>query len=159
LSSPGIARAIWDTPLYRDQFGIEYVRTWNRGYGFRLASPATTKPDSQFEIEVARPGESLTVIAPRPDSGRRIEPFAVLPDGQWIGAKIAPATLNESEPRGRAVVLGFYLSDIKGAEARQAVLKEALAFLQKRTAQTSRLIEASESRPARREETPTGASS
>ena len=54
LSSPGITRAVWDTPLYRDLLGLDYVRTWNRGYAFKLASAATTKPDQSFEIEVAR---------------------------------------------------------------------------------------------------------
>jgi hypothetical protein len=159
LSSPGITRAIWDTPLYRDQLGLEYVRTWNRGYGFKLASAATTRPDQSFEIEVSRPGESLTVIAPREGFRGRIEPFATLPDGQWIGAKIAPPDSGENgDPRGRAVVLGFYLADVKGAEARQVVLKEAMSFL-RRNAQPPAKLVTTETRPAGREETPVGSSS
>src|SRR5207244_3633474 len=110
LSTPGVTRAVWDMPLYKDQLGLDYVRTWNRGYAFKLAGAATTRPDSSFEIEVARPGESLTVIAPRRDFKGLVEPFALLPDGQWIGAKIAPAEEREPAPHGRAVVLGFYLA-------------------------------------------------
>jgi hypothetical protein len=156
LSSPGIAQAVWDTPLYRDTLGLDYVRTWDRGYAFKLASATTTKPDSTFEIEVARKGEHVTVIAPRRDFAGRVEPFALLPDGQWIGAKITPA--DPAATGGRAIVLGFYLADIKGAEARQAVLKEAMTFL-RRDSKPSPRIEASETRPARRDENPIGATS
>jgi hypothetical protein len=156
LSSPAVARSVWDTPLYRDLLGLDYVRTWNRGYAFKLASPATTRPDASFEIEVANKGESLTVVAPRPGAISRVEPFAVLPDGQWIGARISPEPGSRA---GRAVVLGFYLADVKGAEARQAVLKEAFSFLRRDDSPALPLEAITESRPARREETPAGASS
>jgi hypothetical protein len=157
ISSPGVARAVWDTPLYRDRLGLEYVRTWNRGYAFKLANASTTKPDSQFEIEVARPGEEITVIAPRPGFAGRVEPFALLPDGQCIGVKVTPPS-DDGTAKGRAIVLGFYLADVKGPEARQAILKEAIAFLKKRTGQPPAELHATETRPARREEVPTGAS-
>ena len=102
----------------------------------------------------------MTVIAPRRDFAGKVEPFAILPDGQWLGAKITPAEEREPAPHGRAVVLGFYLADIKRTEARQAVLKEALSFL-RRTAQPPArvMVTETESKPARREETPTGTSS
>jgi hypothetical protein len=159
LSTPDAARAIWDTPLYRDVLGVEFVRGWDRGYAFTLASATTTKPDAKFEIEVARKGEAITIIAPRPGFTGAVEPFALLPDGQWIGAKVAPKTPSgELAPRGRAVLLGFHLSDVKGAPARQSVLREALAFLRPASSPEPATPFTSDTRRAVREEVPVGSS-
>lgn len=125
LTTNGATRAIWDTPLYREALGVEYARTWNRGYGFQVAGSSTIKSDRTFTLEPARKGESLTVFARR-DAG--VEPFAVLPDGQWIGARVARKD-PVSGATVRAVLFGFFLADVKGDDDRRAVLAEALAFL------------------------------
>lgn len=127
LGTGAATRATWDLPLYRDTLGLEYVRTWNRGYAFNLAGAKEAKKEV-YEIETARKGDSLTLVAARPNV-TGVTPFAILPDGQWIGAKIDrqhPLTGKAF----RAIVLGFYLADIKGDEARRTVIKEALAFLE-----------------------------
>ena len=61
-------------------------------------------------------------------------------------------------PRGRAIVLGFYLTDVKGAEARQTLLKEALSFLRAEARQPAPVI-ITETRPAMPPVSPAGAGS
>ncbi len=146
LGTSAATQTVWDTPLYRDALGLEYVRTWNRGYAFKLARPATAKPDTTFEVEPARKGEAVTVFAAR-DGVEGIEPFALLPDGQMIGAKIARVDSTTRKPY-RAVILGFYLTDVKGDDNRRAILKEALEFLTPSAAPAPSLPIAADSRPA-----------
>ena len=129
LGTPSSTAAMWDTPLYRDALGLEYVRRWDRSYAFTLSTAREAKQGRTFEIETAQKGEPLTIFRRRPGAaGDGVEPFAVLPGGQWVGARVARRDTAAGKPY-RAVVLGFFLADVKGAENRQAILKEALAFL------------------------------
>jgi DNA uptake protein ComE-like DNA-binding protein len=147
LGCGDVTRRIWDTPLYRDTLGIEYVRTWNRGYKISVRGEATA--GKTYDIETERPGQELTVFAAR-DGVAGVEPFATLADGQWVGAKIR-RTDPQTAKTSRAVVLGFYLADVKGPDERTAILKEALAFLTPTpiapAAAPTPSIEASTSRP------------
>ncbi|MEN6575048.1 MAG: hypothetical protein ABFD90_01805, partial [Phycisphaerales bacterium] len=121
LTTPGIASQSWDMPFYRDLLGLTYGQNWDRSYKFRL-------PDRQepvFEIETARKGQALRVFT----GGDGVAPLCVLADtGSMIGAKIE-RTHPDTGVSFRAVVLGFYLADIKDTTQRQALLKEVLAFL------------------------------
>jgi hypothetical protein len=129
LGTPGAARAIWDTPLYRDALGLEYVSKWDRGYEFNVPNAKTIQSPIKLEIETSRKGEAITVLQKCPgEAGEGVEPFAVLPGGQWIGAKVSK---NDAATGAeyRAVILGFYLCDIKGDDNRLAVVREALSFL------------------------------
>ncbi|MEN6428379.1 MAG: clostripain-related cysteine peptidase [Phycisphaerales bacterium] len=121
LTTPGIALQSWDMPFYRDLLGLTYGQNWDRSYKFRL-------PDRQepvFEIETARKGQALRVFT----GGDGVAPLCILADtGSMIGAKIE-RTHPDTGVSFRAVVLGFYLTDIKDTTQRQALLKEVLAFL------------------------------
>lgn len=144
LGSSDIARAVWDTPLYRDTLGLEYVTTWNRSYKFGVV--AEESAGKTFEIEPARPGQNLTIIAPR-EGAAGVEAFATLPDGRWIGAKVArtDATTKKSY---RAVILGFYLADVRHDGDRTAILKAALEYLEASdSAEPMPSVEAATSRP------------
>ncbi|MBI3817521.1 MAG: helix-hairpin-helix domain-containing protein [Planctomycetes bacterium] len=127
LGTSAATQTVWDTPLYKETLGLEYVMKWNRGYQFAVPNGKVVKADAKIAIETARKGESITIFKKRDDADG-VEPFATLPDGQWIGAKIArkdPSTGKDF----RAVILGFYLMDIQNADSRRAVLGEALEFL------------------------------
>jgi hypothetical protein len=129
LGTSEVARAIWDTPLYRDVLGLEYVRSWNRSFDVRVRGAEGIAADKDVTILPSRKGESITVFAPRDGAGG-VEPFCTLPDGQVVGAKIArrdPTTGKE----GRAVVFGFFLADVQDAALRRALLKDAVAFLER----------------------------
>jgi DNA uptake protein ComE-like DNA-binding protein len=141
VGSAAATQTVWDTPFYRDTLGLEYVEKWDRGYEFTLEgapnakapAEATASKDSKanpkYSIECARKGEPITIFQKRDGAaGDGVEPFAVLPDGRWIGAKISRVDPNTSKLY-KAVVLGFYLADVKGADSRRAILKEALTFL------------------------------
>jgi hypothetical protein len=136
LGSSEAARDVWDTPLYRDALGLEYDREWNRGFKFNVRGVAGLAADKILEVEPAKKGESITVFRAREgDAGRGVEPFCILPDGKLIGVKIA----RRDETTGkdyRAVVLGFFLADVKNADDRRALLKDALAFLDAKRAPT-----------------------
>jgi hypothetical protein len=124
LTTPGATKAIWDTPLYRDALGLEYDQKWDYSYAFQIRSSGV-KPDDVFEIEPARKGAGIVTFT----GGAGVEPFAVLKDsGKMIGAKVSRVD-PETGTSCRAVVLGFYLTDVNGDEKRLAVLREALAFL------------------------------
>ncbi|MBI3845525.1 MAG: helix-hairpin-helix domain-containing protein [Planctomycetes bacterium] len=128
LSTPGATAAIWDTPLYRDTLGLEYEQKWDYTYTFNLKSVGV-KADDTFEIEPARKGEGIVTFTARGTDG--VEPFAMLlskDGGKMIGAKIA-RTDPTTGKAFKAVVLGFYLTDIKGDDQRLAVLREAMTFL------------------------------
>ncbi|MFO0980282.1 MAG: clostripain-related cysteine peptidase [Planctomycetota bacterium] len=124
MSDPRAAAALWDTPLYRDTLGIAYEGTWDYSYAFQLAGGDAGKV---FEIDCARKGESIVTFTGAPG----VEPFATLKDGgRMIAAKIARQDAKTGTPF-KAVVLGFYLSDIKGDDDRLAVFKAALDFLKR----------------------------
>lgn len=123
LSMPGIAAELWDTPLYRDTLGLEYGQRWDYGYGFKVSGCAALK-DKPLELVTARKGEAITTFS----GGPGVEPLCVLDGGAMIGAKIDRVDA-ETGKNVRAVVLGFYLTDVKGDDNRRALLKEALDFL------------------------------
>jgi len=129
LGASGIAQAVWDTPLYRDTLGLRYARTWDRSFEFRVAAASGSKiaADKSFTIEPATKRDKITLLAPV-DGATGVEPFVQLPDGQWLGAKVARRD-PESGKEYRAIVLGFYLADVKGDDDRRALLAEALRFL------------------------------
>jgi len=122
LTTPQVASRTWDAPFYRDVLGLTYGQNWDRSYKFHL-------PDQQepvFEIETQRKGQAIRVFT----GGEGVTPLCILEDsGAMIGAKI-----ERTHPAGgtsfRAVVLGFYLADIKDETQRQTLLKEILNFLQ-----------------------------
>jgi cysteine peptidase C11 family protein/helix-hairpin-helix protein len=124
LSTPGAAAAIWDTPLYRDTLALEYEQKWDYSYTFNVKS-AGVKPEDTFEIVPARKGESIVTFT----GGEGVEPFATLKEGgKMIGAKIS-RTDPTTGKAFKAVVLGFYLTDVKGDDQRLAILREAMTFL------------------------------
>ena len=127
LGQPGAGAAVWDTPLYRDTLGVRYVRTWDRGFEFGATDAAKIAADQRFSLDLATKRDKVSVLAPV-EGVVGVTPFVTLPDGQWLGAKVArrdPETGREV----RAVVLGFYLADVQGDEQRRALLAEALHFL------------------------------
>jgi len=128
LGTPGATAAVWDTPLYRDTLGVKYVRTWDRGFDFSVAGAKAIAADRKFSLELATKRDSITVFEPA-DGASGVEPLVLLPDGQWIGARVARRDA-QSGKEVRAVVLGFYLADVKGADDRKALLAEALRFLE-----------------------------
>jgi hypothetical protein len=134
LGAPNVTEAVWDTPLYRDTLGLEYVRRWDRGFEFSAVGAKEIAAEKKFSLELATKRDSIAIFQPielvkdgGPVSG--VEPFLQLPDGQWIGAKIARRDAASGKDY-RAVVLGFFLADVKGAEERRVLLAEALRFLE-----------------------------
>lgn len=130
LGSSAATQAVWDTPLYKDTLGLEYVAKYDLDYKFTVPGAKFVKSDAKLEIATARKGEPITIFKKR-DGADGVDPFITLPDGQWIGAKIN----NKDAATGkeyRAVILGFYFMDIVGDENRRAVLQEALTFLNAR---------------------------
>ncbi|MBI4882139.1 MAG: helix-hairpin-helix domain-containing protein, partial [Planctomycetes bacterium] len=124
LGCPDAAARIWDTPLYRDTLGLEYGMRWNRSLRFRVLGERG-QDGPVLEIEPAYKGGSIVTFTGGPD----VRPLCVLEEsGQMIGARIE-RTDAETGATYRAVVLGFYLADVKGDEERLALLKEAMAFL------------------------------
>lgn len=126
LSSPNATAQLWDTPLYRDTLQLSYGEKWDYDYSFRLHGEKIGA-DRAFELVPARKGQSIVTFT----GGAGVEPLATLNSGErgMIGAKISgtdPATGKSF----RAVVLGFFLTDVKGEENRRAILEEALAFLE-----------------------------
>jgi hypothetical protein len=129
FGTPAVTEAIWDTPLYRDVLGLKYVRRWDRGFEFTAANAKELADDRKLSLDLATKRESITILAPV-DGAEGVQPFALLPDGQWIGAKVARRDAASGKEL-RAVVLGFYLADVKGADDRRALLAEALRFLER----------------------------
>jgi hypothetical protein len=128
LGAPNVTKAVWDTPLYRDALGLQYVRKWDRGFDFNVVGSKEIAADKKLSLAPATKRDSITVFEPIAGVDG-VEPFVQLPDGQWLGAKVArtdPATKKSY----RAVVLGFYLADVANADDRRALLKEALRFLE-----------------------------
>jgi hypothetical protein len=128
LGAPNVTKAVWDTPLYRDALGLQYVRKWDRGFEFNVVGCKEIAADKKLALAMATKRDSITVFEPIAGA-EGVEPFVLLPDGQWLGAKIS-RTDPESKKSFRAVVLGFYLADVANADDRRALLKEALKFLE-----------------------------
>ncbi len=121
LMSPTILSRSWDWPFYRDVLGLQYGQAWDRSYKFHLAG----KEDATFEILTQRKGQSVRVF----EGGEGVEPLCLLADTKaMIGAKITRTHPTTKTPF-RAVVLGFYLSDIQDEDQRKNLLKEILTFL------------------------------
>ncbi len=124
LGCPEATARLWDTPFYRDTLGLEYGMRWNRSLRFRVLGEHG-EDGPVLEIEPARKGGAIVTFR----GGEGVRPLCVLEEsGQTIGARIE-RTDGETGSTYRAVVLGFYLADVKGDEERMALLKEALAFL------------------------------
>ncbi|MGE5293984.1 MAG: hypothetical protein ACM3VT_04095, partial [Solirubrobacterales bacterium] len=121
LTTPEILGRSWDLPFYRDVLGLTYGQRWDRSYKFHLAD----RQEPVFEIETQRKGQAVRTFT----GGDGVAPLCLLSDSQaMIGAKIErthPAT----GASFRAVVLGFYLADVKDPAQRQALLREILTFL------------------------------
>src|SRR6185369_1058108 len=128
LGAPNVTKAVWDTPLYRDALGLQYVRKWDRGFDFQVVGAQEIAADKKLSLAMATKRDSITVFEPIAGV-EGVEPFVQLPDGQWLGAKVA-RTDPQTKKSYRAVVLGFYLSDVANADDRRALLKEALRFLE-----------------------------
>jgi hypothetical protein len=62
--------------------------------------------------------DSITVFEPIAGV-EGVEPFIELPDGQWLGAKVA-RTDPGTKKSYRAIVLGFYLADVANADDRRS---------------------------------------
>lgn len=119
LCSPRATAKIWDQPLYRDLLGLEYGGRVDDDYGARLLGGDPLP----FEIVPARKGSPILTFR----GGEGVEPLCVRrTDGRVIGARI-----RRPGPDGevRAVVLGFYLTDVLDEVARRAILEQALRFL------------------------------
>lgn len=123
LSTTDVARAVWETPLYRDTLNLEYGFKWDYSYTFKAVGNDALK-DAKVEIVPARKGESITVFS----GGEGVKPFAVLDNGETIGVTVE-RTSKATGKRYRAVVLGFYLADVKDEAQRRALLKQAFDFL------------------------------
>ncbi len=125
IGNPGVTSAIWDTPLYRDTLGLNYGERWDSSYAFRMIQSDRTLDERTFQLEPSRKGQAIQVFT----GGEGVEPFCLLDaGGHMVGAKIErtdPATKKSF----RAVVLGFYLADVKDPALRRALLGEAMAFL------------------------------
>jgi hypothetical protein len=121
LTTPAILGRSWDLPFYRDLLGLTYGQRWDRSYKFRLAD----REEPVFEIEPQRKGQTIRTFT----GGDGVSPLCVLADSQaLIGAKIERTHPGTGAPF-RAVVLGFYLTDVKDPAQRQALLREILTFL------------------------------
>ncbi len=124
LGSPRATAKIWDTPLYRDALGLEYGGLVDDDYRYRIVG-TPVDPSTVFEIVPARKGAKILTFR----GGEGVEPLCVrAKDGRMIGAKIA-RTDPQSGREMRAVVLGFYLTDVLDDAARRTLLREALSFL------------------------------
>jgi hypothetical protein len=128
LGAPNVTKAVWDTPLYRDALGLQYVRKWDRGFDFQVVGAQEIAADKKLSLAMATKRDSITVFEPIAGV-EGVEPFVQLPVGQWLGAKVA-RTDPQTKKSYRAVVLGFYLADVANADDRRALLKEALRFLE-----------------------------
>ncbi len=123
LSTPAATAATWDLPLYKDTLGLTYGERWDYTYKFK-AKGAKIAADKLIEITPARKGAPIQVF----NGGVGVEPFCTLENGKMVGAKISREDPKTKKPY-RAVVLGFYLSDVANDDDRRALLDEALAFL------------------------------
>jgi Clostripain family len=128
LTTPDVARELWETPLYRDTLGLAYGQRWDYSFTFKVEG-AGGLAGKTIEITPSRKGESIMTFTAA-SRGDGVEPLAVLePGGRWIGATI-DRTDPETGKDYRAVVLGFYLADIRNDADRRALLAHALEFLQ-----------------------------
>src|SRR5262249_27709449 len=98
------------------------------GFEFKVVGAKEIAADKKIALAPATKRASITVFEPI-SGADGVEPFVQLPDGQWLGAKVA-RTDPETKKSYRAVVLGFYLADVANADDRRALLKEALKFLE-----------------------------
>jgi len=128
LGAPNVTKAVWDTPLYRDTLGLQYVRRWDRGFEFNVVGVKEIAADKKIALTIATKRDSITIFAPIAGADG-VEPFVQLPDGQWLGAKISRVDPVTKKPF-RAIVLGFYLADVANADDRKAMVTEALRFLE-----------------------------
>ncbi len=126
LNTPDVARELWETPLYRDTLGLTYGFKWDYSYGFQTPRVAKLAGRS-IDIEPSRKGEAIMSFQAI-DGIDGIEPLAVLDNGRWIGVTIERTDKDSGKPY-RAVVLGFYLTDVKSEADRRAILGFALDFL------------------------------
>ncbi len=126
LSTPAATAATWDLPLYRDTLGLTYGERWDLDYKFKSPSATSAKiaGDKVFTITPARKGAPIQTFT----GGDGVTPFCVLENGKMIGAKIARED-KDTKKAFRAVVLGFYLSDVANDDDRRLLVEEALAFL------------------------------
>lgn len=131
LGAPNVTKAVWDTPLYKDALGLQYVRKWDRGFEFNVVGVKEIAADKKIALTTSTKRDSITVFEPigGADGAKGVEPFVKLPDGQWLGAKISRVDPTTKKPF-RAIVLGFYLADVANTDDRRALLAEALRFLE-----------------------------
>ncbi len=156
LTTPDVAREVWETPLYRDTLGLQYGFRWNYSYTFKTIGSQKLGSKS-VEIEPARKGESIMVFEAMVGV-EGAEPLCVLDDGRWVGATIA-RTDKETGKDYRAVVLGFYLADVKSADDRRALLERIFSFLDEKAlpGDVSKTSAPSPATPAAATNTATGA--
>lgn len=124
LSNPQVTARLWDTPLYRDTLGLRYG--WRHDGSMKFTAKGVKSADGEtFDIELARKGDAIVTFT----GGPGVEPFLVLEEnGATIGAKVTRTDL-ETGKTYRAVVLGFYLTDVKGEANRRALFQATLTFL------------------------------
>jgi catechol 2,3-dioxygenase-like lactoylglutathione lyase family enzyme len=121
LTCPYVGRWPWDTYFYQDVLGLKYERRWDRSYKFHLADGN----EPVFEILTQREGQPIQTF----QGGEGVTPLCILADSDaMIGAKIE-RTHPETGNTFRAVVLGFYLTDIADGDQRKSLLSDIMTFL------------------------------
>jgi hypothetical protein len=149
LSNPQVTARLWDTPLYRDTLGLRYGWRHDGAMSFTAQNVKPAEGEA-FELELSRKGEGIVTFT----GGPGVEPFVTLKEnGAMIGAKIT-RTDPESGKAYRAVVLGFYLTDVKGEANRRALFQDALTFLRRDAAVAPISAADASSKPATPEPAP-----
>lgn len=121
LTHPGIASSTWDRPFYQDTLGLAYGQKWDESHEFVI--PDQNEP--VFEIVPARKGRPVRVFT----GGQGVTPLCVIKGTEhMIGASIERKHPVTGKPF-KAVVLGFYLADVKDPDRRKALTERILDFL------------------------------
>ena len=121
LSNLHVTSQTWERPFYEDTLGLKYGQKWDESYAFVI--PDQNEP--VFEIVPERKGRPLGVFT----GGQGVTPLCVIKGTEhMIGAQIErkhPVTGKAF----KAVVLGFYLTDVKDPEQRKILTKRIVDFL------------------------------